>query len=125
MTKFNRGQLLDKAFKGEIKTGDKFKRVDTSDIVRFDGRRFIWTSGAIMEMQVYSPTEQFEVYEEKITIELTQTELNTLALMMGRSTQNEREEKFARHKELTGKITSICGSGASYDLYEKLDSLVR
>lgn len=60
MTKLNRGELLVKAIKGEIKTGDKFKRVDTSDIVRFDGRRFGWTSGAIMEMQVYSPTELFE-----------------------------------------------------------------
>ncbi|MGE2643722.1 hypothetical protein ACQH7H_24255, partial [Escherichia coli] len=105
--------------------GMKFKRVGTTDVVRFDGRRFVWTSGTIMEMQVYSPTEQFEVYEEKITLELTQEEVNTLALLMGRSSQRECEEKFERHRQLTGKITSICGSGASYDLYEKLDSLAK
>lgn len=71
MEQLNRGELLVKAIKGEIKTGDKFKRVDTSDVVHFDGRRFVWTSGAIMEMQVYNLTELFEVYKEKITIELT------------------------------------------------------
>ncbi|WP_255323226.1 hypothetical protein [Bacillus thuringiensis] len=44
---------------------------------------------------------------------------------MGRSSQREREEKFERHRQLIGKITSICNAGTAYSLYEKLDELAK
>ncbi|PGZ29554.1 hypothetical protein COE50_22330 [Bacillus anthracis] len=120
---FNRGQLLDKAIKGEIKKGDKFKNGHGA-VMEFDGRYFRWnTTRDIVEMSVMNGLEMFTKFEEKIKLELTQDEVNTLALLMGYTSQHEREEKFKNQYD--GKIKSICGGGTGHALYHKLYKLVK
>ncbi|MED2694216.1 hypothetical protein P4222_01335 [Bacillus thuringiensis] len=96
---FNRGQLLDKAFKGEIKAGDKFRRIPSGDVVTFEGRRFKWNDNSTMEMNVFNKLELFEKHEEKHTIELTQLEINSLRVLVGDSSVNtlQSKKKFYSH----------------------------
>lgn len=128
MEQFNRGQLLDKAFKGEIKTGDKFKRVSTGCMMAFEGENFRWVkSRDIVQMSMNcGKDELFEKHEEKVTVELTQDEINTLAVLMARTSQSEREEKFDRHRlNPTSIIKSICDGTSAHTLYHKLNGLAK
>ncbi|PGM50831.1 hypothetical protein [Bacillus thuringiensis] len=127
MEQLNRGQLLDKAFKGEIKKGDKFKRVSTGCMMEFEGENFRWVkSRDVVQMSMNcGKSELFEKVEVKINVELTQEELNTLAMLMGRTSQSEREEKFERFRSITRNITSICDGSSAHSLYHKLNELAK
>ncbi|MDF9638814.1 MULTISPECIES: hypothetical protein [Bacillus cereus group] len=122
MEQLNRGQLLDKAFKGEIKTGDKFKRVSTGCMIVFEGEHFRWAkSRDIVQMSTScGKLEVFEKHEEKIKLELTQDEVNTLALLIARTSQAEREDMFDLHSKTSTRITSICAGGAAHSLFTNL-----
>lgn len=124
MTKLNRGELLVKAIKGEIKEGAKFKRVTSGDIVYFDGRRFKWegVNESVMEMQVYSPTEQFEPYVEEFTVKLTQLEINSIRTLIG----DESVYGLNRKKENYSHPFAVIEDGEAYNkLFEKLNKLVK
>lgn len=115
----NRGQLLDKAFKGEIKKGDKFIN-NYGSVMSFDGRYFRWESSEnIVQMQVMDTVETFEKYDPKVTIELTQADINSLSVLMDSTSHNDLERMFedqietheingvARHIELRSTLRKL------------------
>ncbi|NRQ71997.1 hypothetical protein HQK17_28160 [Bacillus cereus] len=119
---FNRGQLLDKAFKGEIKAGDKFRRIPSGDVVTFEGRRFKWNDNSTMEMNVFNKLELFEKHEEKHTIVLTQKEVNSIRTLIG----DDTIYGLKRKKEQYSHPFEVIEDGEEYNqMFEKLEKLVK
>lgn len=117
----NRGELLAKAFAGEIKKGEKFKNNHQS-VMYFDGRYFRWTSGDnIVQMQVMDLPETFEKYEPKVTIELTQADINSLSVMMNLTSHSGLEDMFDKQ----GRTHEINGVAKHVDLRNKLHLLAK
>lgn len=101
---FNRGELLVKAIKGEIKSGMRFKK-NNGEIIRFDGERFRWSDQTIMQLNVMDD-ESFERYEEKVTVELTQADVNSLSVMMNATSHDGLEDMFNR-QDTTNEINGV------------------
>ncbi|MBE7117319.1 hypothetical protein FT641_27090 [Bacillus paranthracis] len=121
---FNRGQLLDKAFKGEIAKGTEFTRVKSGCKIVFDGEKFRWGStNSIVEMGIHCGSDElFEKHEEKHTIELTQLEINSLRVLVGDSSVNTLQSK----KKFYSHPFGIIEGGSEYKvLFDKLEKLVK
>ncbi|MDF9638813.1 MULTISPECIES: hypothetical protein [Bacillus cereus group] len=120
MTKLNRGDLLSKAIKGEIKEGDQFKK-NNGEIVRFDGTRFRWSDRTIMQLNVMAD-ESFEPYVEEITVKLTQKEINSIRTLIG----DESIFGLKRKKDNYSHPFEIIEEGEAYNkMFEKLNKLVK
>lgn len=113
MQKLNRGQLLDKAFKGEFKQGDLFES-NRGDIIIFNGENFVWKDdGRMLRMRMF-PNETW-VHQVNVTLDLSQKELNTLAVALGSTNvpklkQNNSDrlhivESFGEARRLYTKLT--------------------
>ncbi|PEM65315.1 hypothetical protein CN613_25565 [Bacillus pseudomycoides] len=120
---FNRGELLDKAFKGEIKAGDKFQRVTSGCKITFNGDEFRWVnSDEIVRMGIAcGKEEKFEKVEQKVTIELTQSDINSLTVMMNATSRSDLEVMF----EDQSKVNEINGIQSHINLRSKLNGLVK
>lgn len=113
MMKLNRGQLLEKAFKGEFKKGDLFES-NRGDIIIFNGENFVWKDDArMLRMRIFHNESWVQLKEATIT--LSQRELNTLTVVLGNSTiqaikdKNEYNlnivEDFDEARRLYSKLT--------------------
>ncbi|WP_144466748.1 hypothetical protein [Bacillus nitratireducens] len=95
--KMNRGQLLEKAFKGEFKAGDTFKS-NRDDIIIFNGENFVWKDdNRMLRMRMFH-NESWVAYND-VDVKLSQKELNTLVIALGNTTlakieQNNRLKKL-------------------------------
>ncbi|MBE7117318.1 hypothetical protein FT641_27085 [Bacillus paranthracis] len=118
--KFNRGQLLVMAFEGKIKKGDQFKS-NTGDIIIFNGHAFVWEDGGQMLRSRMFPLETFERYVPTVSIDLTQKEVNTLAVLTGATGVSDLTQS---HKLSRFRTNEVVSDGA-FGLYTKFKGLVK
>ncbi|PGM50832.1 hypothetical protein [Bacillus thuringiensis] len=98
--KMNRGQLLEKAFKGEFKAGDTFKS-NRDDIIIFNGENFVWKDdNRMLRMRIFN-NESWVVYND-VEVKLSQKELNTLVVAFGNTTLAKIEQNNRHKLEIVG-----------------------
>ncbi|PEM65314.1 hypothetical protein CN613_25560 [Bacillus pseudomycoides] len=114
--KYNRGQLLQMAYEGKVKKDDQFKS-NRGDIIFFDGHSLRWEDGGQMLRNRIFMNELFECYTPKVTVELTQKEVNTLRVLTGATSSGDLKEKNSRR----GTLDIVTDGG--YGLYSKFLAL--
>ncbi|PGZ29555.1 hypothetical protein COE50_22335 [Bacillus anthracis] len=117
-TKLNRAELLQMALDGKVTRGDKFKD-ERGDIITFDGTEFVWgTSGNTLKLMVHNREHFTPVFVDKeVTITLKQSEINDLALTLGRSVYSMIRDEASR------RGIEIPSGTAHTALYNKFDEL--
>jgi hypothetical protein len=99
MEKLTRLQLFEKLYNGELKEDDKFID-EVGNVVKvekeFGTMSLVWEDGEPLHLVKYSDDEYFtKVEDEKITVELTQKQINTIFLLANHTSDEEMENEFA------------------------------
>jgi hypothetical protein len=99
MEKLTRLQLFEKLYNGELKEDDKFID-EVGNVVKvekeFGTMSLVWEDGEPLHLVKYSDDEYFtKVEDEKITVELTQKQINTIFLLANHTSDEEMENEFS------------------------------
>jgi hypothetical protein len=123
MMKFTRLGLFEKLARGELNEGDKFIS-NKGDIVRVSktatGKPLIeWDATGITLSLVHNEDEWFEPYKEKINVELTQEEINTIFIMACKFTDKQIQELKCEQPRTYG----VFDTASTWDIYRKFIKL--
>ncbi|NRQ71998.1 hypothetical protein HQK17_28165 [Bacillus cereus] len=118
-TKLNRAELLQMALEGKIQRGDKFKD-ERGDVVVYGNRVFTWEeTGVELKLASYGNEHFTPVIEDKeVMIRLKQSEINDIAIVLGRSIYGLVEDEANRRR-----IHIPSGSGHTA-LFRKFDNML-
>lgn len=109
-----RHELLEKAFKGEIKEGDMFKS-ELGAVSTFKGNKFVFEPDGKTVGMVASGVEWLPV-SKTITVELTQAQINTIYAL---ANHNSADKHIVEGNNRRLDVVS------DWDLYEVFEDLVK
>jgi hypothetical protein len=119
MQKYTRLELFEKLVKGELKDGQKFvDEIGNIVVVKIDdiASKIVWeNSGKPLDLRIYEG-EYFTPYVEKITVELTQEQINTIFLLANH-TKDSDMRAFGRF--------NYYNTVSTWDIYKVFEPLAK
>ncbi|PEM65312.1 hypothetical protein CN613_25550 [Bacillus pseudomycoides] len=106
-----RHELLEKAHKGEIKAGDKFK--SGSQVITFDGRTFKYEGG--LALKLMTSNIDWTPVTKTITVELTQAQINTIYSLANHIDDDKMQIGNDKHYE----------TATTWNLFNKFEDLYK